>query len=232
MPRYRVISETAVVNSVVYHRGAGVTSSGWPTVHMKPLDEEARRIADYYRRRHHAPGLPLSPYIAAFGCFYLPELLPDVPGRKINGWIKDDAALVGMPRYTTNSGVTELSGLTVMAGDEFTFIAWPSHWFVPVNDEAHRVADYFAEHCDNPKLPPCPWDEFTRSVFLPDLPPIDTSYRPPQSEPHHFTPTRLPEPRITRPLLDRDPRRPSGHLTHRRAAKAARQQNSWQEFEP
>jgi hypothetical protein len=74
-PRYRLISPVEL-GGVRHERGAEIAFVWWPTAAMQPINEPAKRIADYLARHENNAKLPRSPWC----CYRAAPHLPPTTG--------------------------------------------------------------------------------------------------------------------------------------------------------
>jgi hypothetical protein len=160
MPQYRLAAQPGQAHVVylgmVDRPGRVVEWVGWPTPWMEPVDEAAKRIADYVQRN--GSFKPHSPIDQASGTYYLPA-----------GGLRDgDGILPAMPIYRSASPF-EWQGRSIAAGVPLCWLSWPTWVLDPVNEAAHRVRAYWERHHRDTRLPRSPWNEFDDSLWLPEL---------------------------------------------------------------
>lgn len=180
-PEWIVTAKLTSIGGVLYTAGQRVKHTGKPDLNdLRPGNESAQVIADYYARWGAHPGCPSSPFNHIVGDIYLPAWrgynaprLPNQPvGQTLPNPVKDDAVLEGMPRYkNATSRAQPLGTALVPGGADFTFLGWAEvEWIVPVNEPAKRATAYFAENYSHPKLLFSPWNLYTSALELPRLP--------------------------------------------------------------
>lgn len=156
-----------------YPKGAVVTHQGWPRQPgLEAADDEAEKIMAYWVRHRHNPFLPAAPVDQATASIFLPGWLPEgLNGRWLAGRPKDAAE--GMPLYSASHPAKLFDDeIWTDPAETFPLIAWPLAALTPANDPGKLVAEYFGNNHDNPALRYCPWNAFSGSLFLPELPPF------------------------------------------------------------
>jgi hypothetical protein len=187
-PTYKVTDPNGIVLLAFHKCGSLVQYDGWPKLGMEPHNEAARRIAAYGRRLD--PFCPKTPWLAAFGCFYLPATLPaigrdmrvpaprllangkiafeDPRGAALPSPVPDDKVTAAMPWY---DGVVGQVGRRIIedANEIIAFLGWPPESFVAANSPAEQVKAYQQKYQGRPDMLSSPWCEFRRGLFLPAL---------------------------------------------------------------
>jgi hypothetical protein len=181
-PRYRLRADDAV-NGLGERAGYEFDFTGWPKPTFEPLNEPARRIAAYATKHQFDPYKPDVPL--ARGSYYLPYFTTIEAVRESEHVIPNGNGgftlfrgqgyrplpttdLPGMPKYRLRAQA-RFGNAIKEAGEVVAYLSWPlGSSLDPVNDEARQVVAYLREWIDHPKLPPCPWNDFTDSIDLPD----------------------------------------------------------------
>jgi hypothetical protein len=201
-PRYRNASDAPlVVGSVLFGPGAKFESLEWPTnSELEPVNDSAWRVMTYYTRRRHQPHFPEHPTVN--GRVYLPAVMHPVgdfdfnlPGQPDGFDIFDTA-----PVYKCGAGFRV--GRQHFAIDEqCCYLGWPRFGLEPVNEAATLVRAYFMLHVKHPDLPPCPWNLYDDSTWLPVLRSLEErkAELPPMAGLPSFTPQAWPGNAINRP---------------------------------
>src|SRR6266566_6322603 len=152
MAKYRVLSPV-FSGACLYDVGSVIEHTGWPIGgQLEPLDDEARRVRDYYVKHHAKPYFPASPFNSIIGDIFLPEL-PGIDPSAI--WVGAEVSiepLEGAPRYQALHYV-QFGRLILSPGEEVSFLGWPGANLYPINEAAHRVSDYYEQHRDDLNLP-------------------------------------------------------------------------------
>src|SRR5262245_47413918 len=169
-PRYRTTRFTAY-GGIPYKEGSvvgGVVGHTlWPDPWLEPLNEGARRIADYFAKNHANRLLPARPFDHDVAhAFHLPGFLRDAH----RGWLPEYREVAGAPRYTT-SGAVAFSDRSVDGRKGFPWLGWPLERSRMANEAAERVLQYLADNEEHPLLPKvlAPWDDYSRGLWLPRL---------------------------------------------------------------
>lgn len=170
MARYRVVADAFMANGSLCLKGAVVKHDGWPDLSkITPADDDAERIADYFRQRKTDPFLPKSPRDPRTGAIFLPAISADPRGKLLPSL--PDEVTDEMPLYT----VTAFDGLVfggakVAEGERVAFLGWPPSRLEPANEIAERVVSYRTQYSEHADFPECPWNLFTDALWLPALP--------------------------------------------------------------
>jgi hypothetical protein len=177
-PLYRAGAETIFIGKTLCRPGATAVWSGWPSKEMRgvqPVNEPARKIYDWYVRHvDHGP-IPASPYSNKHARYLLPAVL-DLPvapvGDQLPTFVAPVVEMPGMPRWRSWTDVR--SGARVVPrGQEFIFLGWPASVFLDAsNAPAEEVQAYWRYALHHPAREPAPWDEFSDSLFMPQLAPL------------------------------------------------------------
>jgi len=82
MPRYKVVDAPTYIDNNMRQPGEEVEYSGWPGSTLEPIDDEARRVKEYYGR-HRGPRLSRRPDLSQFA-----EAMPVPPPKKTDHLFK------------------------------------------------------------------------------------------------------------------------------------------------
>jgi hypothetical protein len=178
-PRYRITAAWLAVNGIPTPKGKEFESNGWPQnggAGVEPVNETARRVLAHQRAHN---SLPASPYDSEYGRTLLMAAQGfDASAPRLVAVAPDDE-LPNMPAYRVVAvpmsglgGGSRWSGREVRKDDTICYLHWPfpGTLLEPANKIAKQVADYLAANATHPKILGAPWDFFSRSVFLPELP--------------------------------------------------------------
>jgi hypothetical protein len=160
-PKYKVLKFVAF-SGIPYKEGAELVGHTlWPLPHeLEPLNEGARRCADFWAKYHGCRNFPDRPYDwRLMGQFYLPGSLGWQGRGTLPDFIAIENAPEGAPMYKASA-----------RNDRFVFFGWPDQYWRAASSSAERVVAYLAENVNHPILPLSPWNCFDNSLWLPELP--------------------------------------------------------------
>lgn len=178
-PRYRALEMTDAGGFAV-EPGVEFSMKRWPLPYAhEPLNELAKRIAEYAKRSRLAPGFPSSPYSATARDFYLPGWLGYMApcgnqqdlAETLSTPLADADVLPGMPAYTfTGARERRIGRRTVKPGETVVLLGWPEmDTLQPANDIAAEVLDYYQRHIKHDARLSSPWCWYRLAVVLPQL---------------------------------------------------------------
>jgi len=151
MAKYRVLGPV-FSGACLYDVGSVIEHTGWPVGgQLEPLDDEARRVRDYYVKHHAKPYFPATPFNSFIGEIFLPELSGIDPSAV---WVGAEVSIEpseGAPRYQALHYI-QFGRLIMSPGEEFSFLGWPGTNFHPINEAAHTVEEYYHRHRNDPDL--------------------------------------------------------------------------------
>jgi hypothetical protein len=134
--------------------------TGWPTGALEPQNLGAERICEFFSKHQNCRSLPDRPFDwRGTQKFYLPYLL-----YVDRGWLPEFLERYGAPMYRADIQFADRT-----RSGEVTFLGWPRDHYKPANKAAEKVIQYL-ESAGNRPLPLSPWDEYSRSLWLPALP--------------------------------------------------------------
>jgi hypothetical protein len=175
MPLYNVAAPSTFIPPLgLLIKGRTLDHVGWPKVSsgkLEPVDEDARRIVDYFEAHRGDAAMRSSPYDPAHGRIYLPHYLAQPSGDRLPPLPSEP--IEGAPKWRTRWQLV-FGKQTVPIGSLIEWCAWPCDDLnlEPANEVAEEIAAYYASHKNHPGLPSSPWCDFQRAPFLPELPPI------------------------------------------------------------
>lgn len=184
-PRYRIGGDKwQAICGFANPPGTEFDLEGWPEPWAEPLNEPARRITAYVQTHRFDAFKPETIRNEIVGGNFLPGVSGDTR-RKAASFIPPEKQTDGMPAWRAivdiqdeiYAEVRRFPGRDIKVGDVVVSLDWPARLnlfsrrdFEPDNLEAEAVEEYFAANRDNPNLLPSPWNWFTRSIVLPELP--------------------------------------------------------------
>lgn len=191
VPRYRVTAKTGamLLGGILLPQHSVTEWNGWPTMALEPINTPAHRIFKFWERNHSDPtvcGRYVNPTSQITGTIRLAsnaalgtrERDPhkSISFPRIPSIPKPAEMFPGMPVYRLlDEECAWYGGEIVERGTEVIFLGWPPERLLdPANKPAELVLEYFLANAAHPRFEEirAPWDEFTRSVVLPNLPAV------------------------------------------------------------
>ena len=184
-PRFRTIGPGWVVVGAMPQKPGFEfdLDGGWPpAAGVEPINESARRVAEFFALHRLNAYKPETVFNRQHQRFLLLE--PDMDPRSVSvRVVPADKVLPGMPKWKSLQDFRAAAARRqfphhhVGVGTELVIVTWPRTFTAgfeldPANEEAERVAEYYAANQDNALIAESPWDWYSQSLFLPELSPV------------------------------------------------------------
>lgn len=161
MARYRTTDFVSL--PAPYAANTDVTYRSWPRQALEPINDEAKKISEYYNAHKGSGDLPDSPFVN--GKLHLPLL--GLPMWKLGESYKkiESNPNNGEPMILRALGHSVM-GSYRQTHSSFTSDRWPEKDVLPVNEHARLIVDYMKQNPAGPFEHPA-WDSERHCVNVP-----------------------------------------------------------------